>query len=46
MLASYAPPPIQLKLHEGLKKLDPKDLETILEGLHMLTKLLDEQKSD
>jgi DNA-binding MarR family transcriptional regulator len=46
MLASYAPPPIQLKLHDGLKKLSHQNLETILEGLHMLTNLLDVGKSD
>jgi DNA-binding MarR family transcriptional regulator len=41
MLASDAPPPIQLKLHDGLKKLNRRELETILEGLYMLTNLLD-----
>ncbi|MFO8084376.1 MAG: MarR family transcriptional regulator [Desulfobacterales bacterium] len=46
MLASDAPPPIQLKLHDGLKKLNRHNLETILEGLHILTNLLDVGKND
>jgi DNA-binding MarR family transcriptional regulator len=41
MLSSYAPPPIQLKLHEGLKQLDRRELDKILEVLSMLTGLLD-----
>jgi DNA-binding MarR family transcriptional regulator len=41
MLASYALPPIQLKLHDGLKKLNRQELEKILEVLNLLTGLLD-----
>lgn len=43
-LISYAPPPIQLKLHDGLKQLPLRDLEMILEGIYMLTKLLDSKE--
>ncbi len=43
MLASYAPPPIQLKLHDGLKKLNRQELDRILKVLSMLTGLLDVQ---
>ncbi len=43
MLASYAPPPIQLKLHDGLKKLNREDLDKILKSLSMLTGLMDAQ---
>ncbi len=42
-LASCAPPPIQLKLHDGLKKLNHQELDKILEVLNMLTGLLDVQ---
>lgn len=41
MLASFAPPPVQLKLHDGLKKLNHRELEKILEVLSMLTGLMD-----
>jgi DNA-binding MarR family transcriptional regulator len=41
MLASFAPPPVQLKLHDGLKKLNYRELEKILEVLSMLTGLMD-----
>lgn len=40
-LTSCAPPPIQLKLHDGLKKLNHEELEKILEVLSMLTGLMD-----
>ncbi len=43
MLVSYAPPPIQLKLHDGLKKLNRQELDRILKVLSMLTGLLDVQ---
>jgi DNA-binding MarR family transcriptional regulator len=41
MLASFAPPPVQLKLHDGLKQLNHRELEKILEVLSMLTGLMD-----
>ena len=41
MLSACAPPPIQLKLHDGLKKLDHQELEKILEVLSTLTGMMD-----
>jgi DNA-binding MarR family transcriptional regulator len=40
-LANNAPPPIQQKIMDGLKRLPKEDAERIVAGLKMLTKMLD-----
>ena len=42
-LAKNAPPPIQQKIIEGLKRLPEKDMKKIVLGLTMLTQMLDVQ---
>ena len=42
-LAKNAPPPIQQKILEGLKRLPEKDMKKIVRGLTMLTRMLDVQ---
>ncbi|MDY6836735.1 MAG: MarR family transcriptional regulator [Thermodesulfobacteriota bacterium] len=42
-LANNAPPPIQQKIMDGLKKLPKEDIERIVTGLNMLTTMLDVQ---
>jgi len=42
-LAKNAPPPIQQKILEGLKRLPEKDMKKIVRGLSMLTRMLDVQ---
>ena len=42
-LAENAPPPIQQKILEGLKRLPEKDMRKIVRGLTMLTQMLDVQ---
>lgn len=42
-LASHAPPPIRAELHRGLKGLDQSKLEAVLDGLTVLTELLDKR---
>jgi len=42
-LANNAPPPIQQKIIDGLKKLPKEDIERIVTGLNMLTTMLDVQ---
>ena len=42
-LAKNAPPPIQQKILEGLKRLPEKDMKKIVRGLSMLTQMLDVQ---
>ncbi len=39
--ASHAPPPIRTELHKGLRGIERDKLETVLEGLSILTELLD-----
>jgi DNA-binding MarR family transcriptional regulator len=41
ILAESAPPLVQQKIYDGLKDLEGKNLEVILEGLSRLTHLLD-----
>ena len=43
LLAKNAPPPIQRKLLDGVKKLPPKEAEQILQALAKLTQMLDVQ---
>ncbi len=42
-LASHAPPPIRTELDKGLRELDRDKLKTVLEGLTILTELLDKR---
>jgi DNA-binding MarR family transcriptional regulator len=42
-LAENAPPPIQQKVLEGLKRLPQSEMEKIVHGLNMLTQMLDVQ---
>jgi len=42
-LAQNAPPPIQLKIVDGLKRLPASETEKIVDGLNMLTHMLDVQ---
>ena len=42
-LANNAPPPIQLKILDGLKKLSKDDIKRIVASLNMLTHMLDVQ---
>ncbi len=42
-LANNAPPPIQQKIMDGLKKLPKGEIERIVAGLNMLTHMLDVQ---
>lgn len=42
-LANNAPPPIQQKIMDGLKKLPKGEIEHIVAGLNMLTHMLDVQ---
>lgn len=42
-LAQNAPPPIQQKIIDGLKKLTPREIEHIVKSLNMLTNMLDVQ---
>jgi DNA-binding MarR family transcriptional regulator len=42
-LANNAPPPIQLKILDGLKKLSKDDIKRIVASLNMLTRMLDVQ---
>ena len=42
-LANNAPPPIQQKIMDGLKKLPKEDIERIVAALNMLTHMLDVQ---
>jgi len=43
MLAQNAPPPIQQKIVNGLKRLSKTEIEQIVRALNMLTNLLDVQ---
>jgi DNA-binding MarR family transcriptional regulator len=43
MLAEKAPPPLPQKIVEGLGKLSPEDVEKVVDGLKMLTCMLDVQ---
>ena len=43
VLAEKAPPPIQQKILDGLKKLEESEIRLIVEGLNMLTRMLDVQ---
>ena len=40
-LAEHAPPPIQQKIVDGLQKLQKSEIEQIVHGLNMLTRMLD-----
>jgi DNA-binding MarR family transcriptional regulator len=42
-LAENAPPPIQQKIIDGLKRTDKKNVEQIVRALNMLTDMLDVQ---
>jgi len=42
-LAQHAPPPIQRKIVDGLKRLPASEAEKIVDGLNMLTHMLDVQ---
>ena len=42
-LAQHAPPPIQQKIVDGLKTLPASEAEKIVDGLNMLTRMLDVQ---
>ena len=42
-LAENAPSPIQQKIIDGLKKLNPQEIEHIVNALNMLTNMLDVQ---
>jgi len=42
-LAQHAPPPIQQKIIDGLKRLPNGEIEKIVDGLNMLTRMLDVQ---
>ena len=42
-LAENAPPPIQQKIIEGLRRLSRGEMEKIVRGLTMLTEMLDVQ---
>ena len=42
-LAQHAPPPIQRKIVDGLKRLPTSETEKIVDGLNMLTHMLDVQ---
>ncbi len=42
-LAEHAPPPIQRKIVDGLKRLPTSETEKIVDGLNMLTHMLDVQ---
>ncbi|WP_435549199.1 MarR family winged helix-turn-helix transcriptional regulator [Desulfobacterium sp. N47] len=42
-LAENAPSPIQQKIIDGLKRLTPQEIEHIVNGLNMLTNMLDVQ---
>ncbi|UCF72612.1 MAG: MarR family transcriptional regulator [Deltaproteobacteria bacterium] len=42
-LAEHAPPPIQRKIVDGLKRLPQKEIGKIVDGLNMLTQMLDVQ---
>jgi hypothetical protein len=42
-LAEHAPPPIQQKILEGLKRLPEGEMKKIVHGLSMLTQMLDIQ---
>lgn len=42
-LAGHAPPPIQQKILEGLRRLPEDEMEKIVHGLRMLTRMLDVQ---
>ena len=41
VLAERAPPPIQQKILDGLKELEESEIRQIVEGLNMLTRMLD-----
>ena len=43
-LAENAPPPIQMKIVEGLKKLDEEEREQIIQALEKLAKMIDSQE--
>ncbi len=43
LLAQHAPSPIQQKIVDGLKRLPDGDIEKIVDGLNMLTRMLDVQ---
>jgi len=45
-LAQHAPPPIQQKIVDGLKRLQPDQLELVAHYLEMLTHMLDVQEFD
>jgi DNA-binding MarR family transcriptional regulator len=40
-LAEHAPPPIQQKIVDGLQRLQRSEIEQIVHGLNMLTRMLD-----
>lgn len=42
-LAQHAPPPIQQKIVDGLKRLPKSEIEKIMDGLNKLTRMLDVQ---
>jgi DNA-binding MarR family transcriptional regulator len=42
-LAQHAPPPVQRKIVDGLKRLPENEVEKIVDGLNMLTHMLDVQ---
>ncbi len=42
-LARHAPPPIQQKIIDGVKKLPKSEIDKIVDGLNMLTHMLDVQ---
>ena len=42
-LAQHAPSPIQQKIIDGLKRLPNGEIEKIVDGLNMLTRMLDVQ---
>jgi DNA-binding MarR family transcriptional regulator len=42
-LAQHAPPPIQRKIVDGLERLPTSETEKIVDGLNMLTRMLDVQ---
>jgi uncharacterized membrane protein YgcG len=45
-MAENAPPPIQQRVMDGLKRLSPAEIQRIVSALHKLTDMLDIQDLD